>query len=278
MVGKSPDQEDFIMTDKMSAVRASDYGLPQYFDLQASMGHTKHLGGEQATRRLVELCHLEPGETLLNVGSGSGISAAYVAKNYDCNVVGVDLLPGMIHSAENWAREQGLAHRLEFRFGDAQELPFESNKFDVVICESVNTFVPDKAKAIREYFRVVKPGGYVGMSEAIWVNNPSDSMEKIIVNVTGQQFQPTEVWESLLESSGLVDIIAEKYPLSIKSEARSQAGLLNARSYLRILGRAIRLLITDRENRALLKYAGSNPRQYFQYMGYGLYVGRKPEG
>jgi ubiquinone/menaquinone biosynthesis C-methylase UbiE len=166
---------------------------------------------------------------------------------------------------------------LEFREGDAQELPFENNRFDVVICESVNTFVPDKNQAIREYVRVVKPGGYVGLNEAIWVNNPSDSIEKIIVDVTGQQFQPTEVWESLLGGSGLVEIVAEKYPLSIKSEARSQAGLLSTRSYLRILGRAIRTLITDRENRALLKYAASNPRQYFQYMGYGLYVGRKPE-
>ena len=206
--------------------RAADFGLPLYFDLQAKMGHTKHLGGVEATRRLAELCHFGPGKTVLNVGSGSGISAAYIVEEYDCNVVGVDLLPGMVRSAERWALEKGLADRMEFHIGDAQELPFEDNRFDAVICESVNVFVPDKEKAIGEYVRLVKPGGYVGLNEAIWFNNPSDSVEKIIVEATGQPFQPSEVWETLLERSGLVDRVAEKYPLSMKAEARNQTGLL----------------------------------------------------
>lgn len=145
------------------------------------------------------------------------------------------------------------------------------------ICESVNVFVPDKEKAIGEYVRLVKPGGYVGLNEAIWFNNPSDSVEKIIVEATGQPFQPSEVWETLLERSGLVDRVAEKYPLSMKAEARNQTGLLSTRSYLRILGRAFWLLLTDRETRSLLSYISSNPRQHFQYMGYGLYVGKVPD-
>jgi len=128
-----------------------------------------------------------------------------------------------------------------------------------------------------EYFRVVKPGGYVGLNEAIWVNNPSESVEEIIVETTGQEFQPSEVWESLMEGSGLIDLVIEKHPLDFKGEVRNQTGLLSVWSYLRILSRAIWLLVADREFRSLYKHISSDPRKYFHYMGYGIYVGRKPE-
>jgi arsenite methyltransferase len=265
------------MADRNSTPRAADYGLPIYFDLQAKMGHTKHLGGVEATVRLADLCHFGPGKTILNVGSGAGNSAAYVVQKYDCDVVGIDVLPGMVQSAERWAIENGLSDRMEFQVGDAQELPFNDNHFDAVVCESVNVFVPDKEKAMGEYVRVVKPGGYVGINEAIWLNDPSDSVEKIIIDATGQEFQPSEVWEALLADSGLVDLIFENHPLKIKSEARNQAGLLSTWSYLRIVARAIWLLIKDREFRSLYKHISTDPRKYFYYMGYGLYVGRKPE-
>jgi ubiquinone/menaquinone biosynthesis C-methylase UbiE len=265
------------MIERNSIPRAADYGLPIYFDLQAKMGHTKHLGGLEATVRLADLCNFGPGKTILNVGSGAGISAAYVVQKYDCDVVGIDVLPGMVQSAEKWGFEKGLSDRMEFQVGDAQELPFNDNHFDAVVCESVNVFVPDKEKAVGEYVRVVKPGGYVGLNEAIWLNDPSDSVEKIIIEATGQEFQPSEVWEALLAGSGLVDLVFENHPLSIKGEARNQAGLLSTWSYLRIVARAIWLLIKDREFRSLYKHISSDPRKYFYYMGYGLYVGRKPE-
>jgi arsenite methyltransferase len=146
---------------------AVDYGLPLYFDMQAKMGHTKHLGGKAATNKLATLCQLEPGKTILNVGSGAGISAAYVAETFGCRVVGVDLLPGMLASSERWAAERGLADQMEFKLGDAQDLPFDDNQFDALICESVCIFVPDKARAISEFRRVVKQGGYIGLNEAV---------------------------------------------------------------------------------------------------------------
>ncbi len=264
------------MSDQTN-VRAADYGLPMYFDMQAKMGHTKHLGGRYATQKLAELCQLEPGKTLLNVGSGSGISAAYVAETYGCRVVGVDLLPGMVESARSWAAAKGLADQLEFRVGDAQDLPFDDNQFDALICESVNAFVPDKEKAMREYIRVVKPGGCIGFTEAIWVKAPSETVAEIIAEATGQQFHSPEVWEALFQNSGLVDLHSENHPLSVRDEARNQSGLVGFRDYMKILGRFFRLLFSDRETRSLMRYVGSNPRQYFEYMGFGIYTGRKPK-
>ena len=165
---------------------------------------------------------------------------------------------------------------MEFRLGNAQDLPFEDNYFDALICESVNIFVPDKEKAMHEYVRVVKPGGYVGLNEAIWVNDPADKVTEIIVEATGQQFEPSEVWEGLMRESGLVDLVVENHEMGMRDEARNQSGLLGGWEYLRILGRMIKLLFTDRDTRSMLKYMSSSPGQYFKYMGYGLYAGRKP--
>jgi ubiquinone/menaquinone biosynthesis C-methylase UbiE len=263
--------------DTSTPKRAVDYGLPTYFDMQAKMGHTKHLGGRKATDDLAVLCQIGPEQTILNVGSGSGISATYLAQTYGCKVVGVDILPGMVESAQKWARDKGFSDLLEFRLADARDLHFEDNHFDAVISESVTTFIPEREKAMTEYVRVAKPGGYIGFNEAIWIKEPSEAMAEIIIETTNQEFKSQQIWENLFRDAGLIDLVAESYPIKMQDEARNQKGLLSLGDYLRIFGKVIVLLFKDAETRGLVKYVGSNPRQYFEYMGYGLFVGRKPK-
>ncbi len=264
------------MSEKTSS-RAADHGLPQYFDMQAKIGHTKHIGGAHATHKLAELCQLQPGKILLYVGSGSGLSSLYIAEKYGCRVVGVDLLPSMVASAQNWATEKDMGDQVEFRLGDAMDLPFDADQFDAVMSESVNVFVPDKPKAMSEYVRVIKSGGYVGLTEAIWVNDPEVAARQTIVDLTGQEFLPSELWQNLMTEAGLVDLVAEDHAMGMRTEAKNQSALLNKRTYLRILGRTFKTLFADRETRAMLKYVGSNPGKYLNFMGYGIYVGRKPK-
>ena len=57
---------------------------------------------------------------------------------------------------------------------DAQCLPFADRTFDAVICESVTAFVPGKLRAVAEYARVMRPGGYVGLAEGTWLTPPHD--------------------------------------------------------------------------------------------------------
>ncbi len=265
------------MSPNNTLKRAADYGLPTYFDMQAKMGHTKHLGGKKATDDLAVLCQIGAGQTILNVGSGSGISATYLAQTYGCKVEGVDILPGMVESAKKWAQEKGLSDQLDFRVADACDLPFEDNCFDALISELVNTFIPDREKAMSEYIRVVKPGGHIGFNEAIWIKEPSEAIAEIINEATSQQLKSPQIWEDLFLQAALTDLVAETFPMEMGSEARNQSGLLNFGDYIRLLGRMVVMLFKDSETRGLIKYAGSNPRQYFEYMGYGLFVGRKSE-
>ena len=143
-----------------------------FFDYAAEVGLTKHIGGLDATQELLELCHVGPGAHILDVGCGAGVTPAYIAQQYDCSVVGVDLSAKMILRSEQWARRKGVTEGLEFRVADVQNLPFEDETFDAVISESVTAFPHDKQRAVNEYTRVIKPAGYVGLNESTWLKTP----------------------------------------------------------------------------------------------------------
>ena len=195
---------------------------------------------------------------------------------YDCRVVGVDLLEKMIESAREWAERRGATDRTEFRVADAQDLPFEDDRFDVLICESVNTFVPDLDQAAREYVRVVKPGGYVGLNEAVWVEVPPEAGSEVMTALTGQRIRRSEEWMSMLDRAGLIDLVDRVYAVEMKKEARAQIGFLSFGDYMRILGRFLSTFLFDPNTRKLMRLALSEPRAMFDYMGYGLFVGEKP--
>ena len=144
-----------------------------YFEFLANLGLTKHYGSMQATRELVELCHVRSGAYVLDVGCGVGATPCYLAREYGCRAVGVDLLGKMIEQSRERAKLEEVEGLVEFIVADARALAFADDRFDAVIMESVNFFFQDKREAMREYVRVTKPGGYVGITEMTWLHPPS---------------------------------------------------------------------------------------------------------
>jgi arsenite methyltransferase len=182
-----------------------------YFDIQVQMGVTKHMGGWKATQELAEMCHIEENKYVLIVGCGNGISACKLAKTYGCRIVGIDISEGMVELSRNWAQKEGLTEIVGFRVADAQELPFEDDVFDAVISESVTSFPEDKVKAINEYVRVVKSGGFIGLNEVTWMEEPSPEMEEYAIRaIGGCKPETAQGWKKLLENSGLQDINYKK--------------------------------------------------------------------
>lgn len=98
-----------------------------YFELQASWGLTKHMGGLNATRELIELCHIDKDSYVLDVGCGVGITTCYMTKEYGCKVVGIDLSEMMVKRSKERAKRKGVEDKVEFRVADAQNLPFKDN-------------------------------------------------------------------------------------------------------------------------------------------------------
>jgi arsenite methyltransferase len=116
-------------------------------------------------RRLVDLAALPPGAQVLDVATGTGWAALAAAQHVGPTgrVLGVDLAPELLERARQKVATTGLTH-VEFRAGDAQRLDLGDQAFDVVLCASALFFVPDMLAALREWHRVLKPGGQVGFS------------------------------------------------------------------------------------------------------------------
>jgi arsenite methyltransferase len=145
---------------------------PGFFDFAAEVGLTKHIGGLEATEDLAQLCHIGKGQYVLDVGCGVGVTPCFLAKRFGCRVVGVDISARMVNRSNDRPKREKLADKVEFRVGDAQDLPFGDGLFDAVITESVTALAYDEQKAVCEYARVSRSGGYVGLSESVWLKVP----------------------------------------------------------------------------------------------------------
>lgn len=113
-----------------------------------------------ATEALLEAAHLRPGQRVLDLASGVGDPALSIAAEVapSGRVTATDLGRGMMSLAEELARKKGITN-IEFREANAESLPFLDGSYDVLTCRFGIMFFPDLAKALRECFRVLKPGG-----------------------------------------------------------------------------------------------------------------------
>jgi ubiquinone/menaquinone biosynthesis C-methylase UbiE len=256
----------------------------QFFDFAAKVGLTKHIGSVHATEELAELCHIGPGNYVLDVGCGAGVTPCFLAKEYGCRVVGVDILEGMIEKSRQRAEREGVTDRVEFRVADAQDLPFEDGLFDAVITESVTAFPADKQKAVNEYTRVTRPGGYVGLNESTWLKvPPPPEMVAWVSQDIGATVEPltSAEWTGLLENAGLGEITVSVRSVDVRDEARGIFQRYGCAGMLGIWRRTLALYLRNPAYRQFVKQVrqqGMTPEGIEEYFGYGLFVGQKPTG
>lgn len=253
---------------------------PGFFDLAAEVGLTKHIGGLEATDELARLCHIGQGSHVLDVGCGVGATPCLLAKKSGCRVMGVDISAGMVERSRERARREKVEDRVEFRVADAEHLPFDDALFDAVITESVTAFPEDKQRAVNEYVRVTRPGGYVGLNESAWLRVP---VPPAIVAWAAQEVGATvrpltaDAWTSLLEVAGLTDITTRTFAINTRDEARGILRRYGLGGMLAVLGRTSLLYAKSPAYRQFVKRVragGVTPDNLEQYFGYGLFVGR----
>ena len=117
------------------------------------LGDTFHPGGRRLTARLGELLGLGPAVRVLDVATGKGESAIFLARQFGCEVVGVDFGPRNVREANSRATAAQVDHLVSFAEGDAERLDFPDAGFDAVICECAFCAFPDKAAASSEFAR-----------------------------------------------------------------------------------------------------------------------------
>ena len=118
-----------------------------------------HVGGFEATEKLAQLLSPSPGSYVLDVGSGIGGASRYLAAKYGCHVVGIDVTEEYCGIASKLAKHMGLQDLVEYRVGDARNLPFSDESFDLVWTQHVSMNIAEKPDLYAGIFRVLKAGG-----------------------------------------------------------------------------------------------------------------------
>lgn len=246
-----------------------------YLDMQAYVGITKHNGGFAATNELLSLCHIDKAHEVLEVGCGIGVGPTYIAKQYGCHVVGIDISPQMIDWSRQRACEERVEDKVDFQIADVLDLPFAANSFDVVVCESVLAFVLDKRRAIQECIRVTKSGGYIGLNEAYFNEGLDPELVSRAQTYLGTAVPTDAVWRALWDKVALHERIVQFYPIVPSQEVKDRVQWVGWRWAIPAWGRLIRLYVTHPQVRHSLREMFDAPSKMMRQMGYGLFVGRK---
>lgn len=116
----------------------------------------------------LSLADLQPGETVLDLGSGAGFDAFLSAKQVGemGKVIGMDMTPEMVQKAKSNAEKLNISN-VDFRLGKIEKLPISDHSVDVVISNCVINLSPDKSAVFGEIHRSLKPGGRIIISDVL---------------------------------------------------------------------------------------------------------------
>jgi SAM-dependent methyltransferase len=134
----------------------------------------------------IALASLQEGETVLDLGAGAGFDCFLASQKVGKKgkVIGVDMTADMLEKARENAKN-GPYGNVEFRLGEIENLPLETETVDVVISNCVINLSPDKKKVFQEAFRVLKLGGRLMISDLVLVKDLPESVKQSVEAYTG---------------------------------------------------------------------------------------------
>lgn len=138
------------------------------------MGEHIHVGGEKETEILAKKARLQRESKVLDVCSALGGPARYLARTYGCTIVGLDATQKMIDEATKRTQQQGLSQQIAYKLGNALDMPFKSDTFDVVWGQDAWCYITDKNRLLSESHRVLKPQGIIAFTDWLQVGTMTE--------------------------------------------------------------------------------------------------------
>jgi len=191
-------------------------------DFLARLGKTKlRPGGKEATEWLLDNANITKDSNVLEVACNMGTTMISVARKYGCHIIGVDLMEDNVVKAKNNIKENKLQDLIKVEQGNALKLNFKDNVFDVVINEAMLTMFSNESKqqALKEYYRVLKPGGVLLTHDVCLNTEDKDKQEELIkalrINLNMNVLPLTLCdWYDLLSSNGFT-VTQKSGPMSL---------------------------------------------------------------
>lgn len=169
-----------------------------------------HSRGRETTLQVVALTDFSPEHNVVDLGSGLGGPARYIAKTFGCQVTGIDLTGSFVDAANRLSELLGMTDSTDFQSGSALETPFDDNCFDRAVTIQMQMGIADKERFYQEVFRILKPGGIFIFQDIVagptegpihtptpWASVPEQSFlyapETLHKAIEGAGFE-TEIW------------------------------------------------------------------------------------
>lgn len=239
------------------------------------LGDSFHPGGLALTKRLGALLGLGPGQRVLDVASGQGASAIFLARRFGCAVVGVDYGADAARQATEAAERAGVVSLVQFAQGDAECLPCADATFDALICECAFCTFPDKAAAASEFGRVLRPGGRVGLSDLTRSADVPEDLQGLLAWIACiAAAQPLDEYARYLQDAGLKVALIEPHDDALSILVQDvRARLLGAELLVKL--KKIALPTADFEQARALARAAATAVKAGTF-GYALMTAAKP--
>ena len=184
-----------------------------------------HGRGLEATEDMAALVQVAETDHLLDVGSGIGGPARYLAQRFGCRVSGIDLTPEFCDVARHLTALLGLADRVSVRQGNALAMPFGDATFDGAYSMNVSMNIADKCALYREIHRVLKPGAWLMLSEVAQGSSGEPDFPVPWARTASSSFLSTQAEaRANLDASGFtIESLRETTETALAFAARSRA-------------------------------------------------------
>ena len=181
------------------------------------LGDAWHPGGLDLTKRLGQLLDLGSDTRVLDVASGIGTTAITLAEEFGCVVVGLDASETNVARATERAAESNVMERVRFVTGEASHLEFSSGSFDVVVCECALCTFADQTGAVREFGRVLRPGGRIGLSDVTRKGSLPADLDNLLSRIACiAGAMPVERYAAMLETAGFEVTESEQHDTALR--------------------------------------------------------------
>lgn len=172
-------------------------------------GASMHPGGLELTREIGQKIGITRNSDVLDMACGIGTTAIFLAKNFGCQVTGIDLGAKSIEIAIQNTTKEGTRSLTEFKVSDAEKIDFQDESFDCVVCECSLCLFPDKKKTLAQIHRVTRNGGRIGISDIVIRGDLPQALKDLLYRfVCVLEAKSEKEYTSYLREAGFHNVIS----------------------------------------------------------------------
>lgn len=204
----------------------NDIDEMSYVDFISLLGETNRCpGGKRTIQKIIQSTFIDRNSKVLEVGCNTGFTSLEIARISKAKVEGIDIVATAVDEANRVLQQDSeeVRNNVNFSVASALDIPFASDEFDLVVVGGATSFIDDKSQAISEYFRVLKPWGFLSVTNLCYIQPPPEDIINAVSGVIGVKIEPWtfDDWLSLFNRTEDFEVDQQqKYDIKPVSDSR----------------------------------------------------------